>query len=175
MSKPILSNVFAAGFTGDPRIAPGCPDGGIGSLLPRKGTTELYQRTGALATDWALFGGALGAYQTVAFAGTNQTPSLVYVSLPNTQIAVAVAGTYLCFFNAILHGNNPNNLVYYVFAVNGVVVPNCERHGQGNSDKAAVLIQPIVLAAGDALEVQWHVDGGTGEIHDRNVVILKIA
>jgi len=117
---------------------------------------------------------SLGVYQTIADTGTNNTASLVYTPMPNTAIVVVLAGTYLCLFNGILHGNNPNNLVYFTFAVNNVVVLG-ERHLAGNNDKAAVLMQPVTVAAGDTLEVQWKVDGGTGQIHDRNVTIVRIA
>lgn len=54
MAKNILSNVYAAAFTADPTVAPGVA-APVGSLLPRAGTTELWQKFGAADTDWQLF------------------------------------------------------------------------------------------------------------------------
>lgn len=54
MSKNLAADVFAPGFTADPSVAPGIA-APIGSLLPRQGTTELWQKFGAADTDWQLF------------------------------------------------------------------------------------------------------------------------
>lgn len=57
MSKVFTSNVYGAGFAADPTVGPGIA-GPIGSLLPRLGTTQVWQKFGVLDTDWTLFGGA---------------------------------------------------------------------------------------------------------------------
>lgn len=54
MSKNFVSDVFAPGFAADPSVGPGIA-APIGSLLPRLGTTELWQKFGAADTDWQLF------------------------------------------------------------------------------------------------------------------------
>lgn len=54
MATKFVSNVFAAGYAADPSVAPGVP-APVGSLLPRLGTTDLYQKTGAADTDWTIF------------------------------------------------------------------------------------------------------------------------
>lgn len=54
MAKVFTSQVYAPGFTADPSVAPGVA-APIGSLLPRRGTTELWQKFGAADTDWQLF------------------------------------------------------------------------------------------------------------------------
>lgn len=54
MSKNLASDVFAPGFAADPSVPPGIA-APIGSLLPRLGTTELWQKFGAADTDWQLF------------------------------------------------------------------------------------------------------------------------
>lgn len=53
MSKPIISDAYAAGFNGDPSAVG--YDAPIGSLLPQLGTTTVWQKFGAGNTDWQVF------------------------------------------------------------------------------------------------------------------------
>lgn len=51
MAKNITSNAYEGGLTVDPSIAPGVP-ATIGALYLRVGTAEVWQKFGALDTDW---------------------------------------------------------------------------------------------------------------------------
>lgn len=158
-----------SGDLSDPRVGPGVP-GTIGDLLAGRGVASLFQKTGPGDTDWTL----INAFQTVAATDTVTTNSLVDVAVPNMTLTAAAPGTYLCLFNSVGHNANTTGFVFYSFYVNGVQVPQSERHLQSNNDKAAVLIQPIALATGDVITVEWHVDGNVGTLHDRNLTLVRI-
>src|SRR5574342_1062003 len=152
MAKNILSEAYAAGFVGDPRIAPG-KSAPIGSLLPRLGTLELYQKSGNNDTDWVLYAGAgIGTYQTVVATNEITTMSLTQVVVTSMILTVNITGTYLCLYNGIGHNSNTTGYVFFSFFVDGILTPSSERHLQSNNDKAAVLIQPIVLTSGQVLD-----------------------
>lgn len=53
MAKNLIAEVYDAGFTGDPSAVG--HTGNIGALLLRRNTTEIWQKIGALDTDWALY------------------------------------------------------------------------------------------------------------------------
>ena len=73
MAKPLQSNVFAGGFAADPTVAPGVA-ASISSLLPRLGTTELWQKFGAADTDWQLFTAGGGGAVINELWGPRVTP-----------------------------------------------------------------------------------------------------
>ena len=54
MAKNLRSNVLEGGLTVDPTVGAGVA-AAIGSILPRRGTTELWQKIGAADTAWQLF------------------------------------------------------------------------------------------------------------------------
>lgn len=169
MAKNLLSNVYAAGFTGDPSAAGYAAP--IGSLLPRLGTTELWQKFGAADTDWSVVGSGAGAYQQVTSVVTDTTASLVDVVMASMSLVVASTGSYLCIFNGDGHNQNASGFVY----VDGVPVPASERHIQSNNDKSMVISQIVALTVGQTVTVRWRVDGNTGTVHERNLTILRVA
>lgn len=110
MAKSLLAQVFAAGFAGDPTIAPGVV-APIGSLLPRLGTNQLYQKTGAGDTDWTAVSFSVGTTAAISWpVGVTWATVYAQIQAIGGPVVVLVEHDPLGFREMTDNGGTPTNL-----------------------------------------------------------------
>lgn len=87
MSRPLRADVFGAGSTNAPNAGAGYA-ADVGSLYLRQGTSQIWQKFGALDTDWIL---VTPAYREIAVSGAVlATDEVVVVTGYATTIALSL-------------------------------------------------------------------------------------
>lgn len=161
MSIPLRSSVLEGGLTVDPTAGAGVP-AAVGSIYPRRGSTEWWMKTGAADTAWTRV--IIGPTDTIFTWGNNDIaaaadtrflqPGRQQGTAPTTDIAqmpVTRAGTLRNLF--VRHNANVgdgDNVVYTV-QVNGVDTTITVTLASNVVAQASDLVHTAAVAQGDRL------------------------
>jgi hypothetical protein len=84
------------------------------------------------------------------------------------------AGNYMVWFSAAVDNTNQNKVTFVSIYVGGTLVTHTVRKRVQGTSVSAIQSYISNVTAGQAIEVYWKVDGGTGQCYERTLTIMKI-
>ena len=117
------------------------------------------------------------AVDEVTATGDDTTTSATY-ELVDSMTLTPGAGKFALFFTASAEGSGSGDDVRFAVFVNGVIVQHTERAWNqessilGSSFCYAIAAE-VNPTAGQAVEIRWFVQGGTGTVHERTLTLWE--
>ena len=85
------------------------------------------------------------------------------------------AGNYIVMCSGMFSNSFKLGITYISIYVNGVKIASSERNQDGASGNIPFATQTYVsLLAGQAIEIRWRVNGNTGTLAERSLIVQKI-
>ena len=109
--------------------------------------------------------------------GDDTTTSTSYV-LTGSMTITPGAGKYALFFTASAEGDGTDDDVAFAVFVGGAIVQHTERrwNQEGSitdSEFCYAIAAEVNPTAGQAVEIRWLVEGGTGTVHERTLTLWE--
>ena len=115
---------------------------------------------------------------TIAEAATSTTTTSTTDVLVTGMSITPESGTYLVWFSSSASNATSNNSVYVSIYAGGTQAVASERHiiTKSAGDTGGIACSAKVIVNGtQTIEAQWRVDGSTGTLYQRTLVISKVA
>ena len=143
------------------------------------GSGQVLQNNGAGILSWASAGGTIANSIATATVDTSTT-SATYVVM-NSMTITPAAGTYLVLFSTSGDISGNNLTANYAIFNNGTIVQHSERNYASAGGQTAGLMDALTtqsietVAGGQAIDVRYQVSGGSITIHERSLILVKLA
>jgi hypothetical protein len=153
------------------------PDGAADYVLTYDTSASVHKKV--LLNNLPSSGSGL-AYQEISATTETSTTSMNYIQLDSMTVTPA-SGTYSVSFSSSGSQSQQNQDAVYAIYVDGVIVQRSRRLMKPMSGPAAAFdvtlhTQAVVTVNGSqAIEIRYMVNGGTFNVHERNMILLKVA
>lgn len=152
----------------------------IGDLAIVDEQAGLYQKTGALDTQWSKFSlGSENLVSSVSSATTTTTSSTSDILVTGMTIT-PIAGSYLVFFQSSISSSSGSANTFFSVYQGGVKVNASEvvvrQNSTANILTVALVGIPVTVNGSQAIETRWRTSTGTATLKasGRFMTIMKV-